>query len=213
LISLLCLRSRLDSISFFLSAVVQVEPCVSVLWFADPEGLPFQASNSKPEGRTKFSRPNAGHPCNCRHGHRPAERPGRRPTYGRNIMQSRRFIVSTPMERTTMKLTTIALAGAFALTSTFALAAGGAGGGGAGGAGGGAAGAGGGGVSAGSSAAGTPGTSGSTMSGSGSTTGSTAGSANGSNSTTNPSGSTIGAGSSPSGSTLTPSGSGSGTSR
>ena len=124
----------------------------------------------------------------------------------RNIRRRLSLLLQQQPRGPTMRITTIALATAFALSSTFALAQAG---GGAGGAAGGSAA----GSSGGSAGAGTGGSSGTTMSGAGSSTGSTAGSANGPGSTTNPSGSTIGAGSSPSGSTLTPSGPGSGTGR
>jgi hypothetical protein len=124
----------------------------------------------------------------------------------RNIRWRLSLLLQQQQRGTTMRITRIALATAFALYSTFALAQAGGGAGGA--AGGSAAG------SSGSSAgAGTGGSSGTTISGAGSSTGSTAGSASGPGSTTNPSGSTIGAGSSPSGSTVTPTGPGSGTGR
>jgi hypothetical protein len=126
-----------------------------------------------------------------------------------NISPLPRFILLSNQEETNMKLTTVLLATAFALSNSFAIAQSGGAGGAASGTGGGAAGVSGGSVGG----SGTTGSSGSTMSGSGSSTGSTAGSANGPNSTMNPSGSTVGPSSSPSGSTLTPTGPGSGTAR
>ena len=96
-----------------------------------------------------------------------------------------------------MKLTTIALAGVFALSSTFALA-----------------------QSSGGSAGGSPATAGTTTGSSmgGTTTGNAAGTLNSAPTpapynSRNPSGSTVGARPSPSGSTLTPTGPGSGLSR
>jgi hypothetical protein len=120
----------------------------------------------------------------------------------RNIRQPRDLFHDQPRKEATMKLMTIALAGALALSSTFALAQAG-------------------GSAGGSSTAGGSATSGTTTgsSTSGTTTGSAAGqSGTGSNgmsgpNTMSPSGSTVGARPSPSGSTLTPTGPGSGLSR
>ena len=101
-------------------------------------------------------------------------------------------------KETTMKLATITLATAFALSSTFALAqAGGASASGAGGA------------SAGSAATGSA--TGSTSSGG--TTGTAGASATSPNNTQSPSGNTLGPKASPSGSTMTPTGPGSGLSK